>query len=68
MVKVCGRSIIKPLLIIYKKCLEKGCFPSKWKNTNVAPVHKKDDKQLLKNYPPISLLPIYGKVLVFYPK
>ena len=24
MLKICGKSIIKPLLIIYKKCLEKG--------------------------------------------
>ena len=23
--KICGKSIIKPLLIIYEKCLEKGC-------------------------------------------
>ena len=41
MLKICGKSIIKPLLIIYKKCLEKGCFPSKLKKANVVPVHKK---------------------------
>ena len=29
MLKVCGKSIIKPPLIIYKKCLEKGCFPKR---------------------------------------
>ena len=63
MLKICGKSIIKPLLIIYKKCLEKGCFPSEWKKANVVPVHKKNDNQLLKNYRPISLLPICGKVL-----
>ena len=28
MFKICSNSIIKPLLIIYKKCLEKGCFPN----------------------------------------
>ena len=30
--------------------------------TNVVLVHKKSDKQILKNYRPVSLLPICGKV------
>ena len=29
---------------------------------NVVPVHKKNDKKILKNYQPVSLLPICGKV------
>ena len=29
---------------------------------NVVSVHKKGDKHILKNYPPISLLPIAGKI------
>ena len=33
-----------------------------WKRANVVPVHKKDDKQILKNYRPISLLPIAAKI------
>ena len=41
MLKIYGKSIIKTLLIIYKKCLEKGCFPNEWKKANVVPVHKK---------------------------
>ena len=44
------------------KCFEKGCFTNKWKKANAVPVHKKNDKQLVKNYRPISLLLICGKV------
>ena len=32
------------------------------KEQNVVPVHEKDDKSLLRNYRPISLLPIFGKI------
>ena len=32
------------------------------KKANVVPVFKKGDKQLIKNYRPISLLPIIGKI------
>lgn len=39
--KICVKSIIKPLLILYKKCLEKFCFPKKRKKANVVPAHKK---------------------------
>ena len=30
--------------------------------TNFVPVHKKGDKQILKNYRPVSLLPICQKI------
>ena len=39
-----------------------GKFPHEWKNANVVPVHKKGNKQSLKNYRPISLLPVCSKI------
>ena len=62
MIQMCGDTIISPLAIIYKNCLSKGVFPSLWKGANVVPVHKKDKKNILGNYRPISLLPIFGKM------
>ena len=62
MLKICQQSICKPLLIIFKNCVRTGKFPTTWKKANVVPIHKKGDKQTLKNYRPISLLPICGKI------
>ena len=48
--------------IIYTNCIKKGVFPKPWKRANVVPVYKKVCKQLMKNYRPISLLPVFGKI------
>ena len=58
MLKLCGESIYKALNLIFKSCLKTGQFPSEWKKANVAPVFKKGDKHLAKNYRRIFLLPI----------
>ena len=49
--------------MIFKQSIEAGVFPSEWKKANIVPTHKKGDKQTLKNYCPVSLLPICGKIL-----
>ena len=41
MLKICGDSILKPLELIFKSCIESGKFPIEWKKANVVPVHKK---------------------------
>ena len=63
MLKLCDKSIFKTLSILFKSCLTQGIFPSKWKKTNVVPIHKKNDKQCVTNYRPVSLLPICSKGL-----
>ena len=62
MLKICGSTIYRPLEIIFKEALSTGLFPSEWKKRNIVPIYKKGDKQVLKNYRPVSLLPICGKV------
>ena len=61
--KICGKSICKPLQLIFSQCIDPGYFPLEWKKANVIPVHKKGDKQCLKNCRPVSLLSICGKIL-----
>ena len=58
LLKICDSSIVKPLSIIFKNCLQTGTFPNNGKKSNVVTIHIKGDKQLLQNYRPVSLLPI----------
>ena len=47
--------------MFFNACLNEGEFPLEWKKPNIVPVHKKGDKQSVKSYRPISLLPICSK-------
>ena len=61
-IKICDKSLLKPLIILFGNSIESSCYPDIWKRSNIIPVHKKNDKQLVNNYRPISLLPIFGKI------
>ena len=61
MLKLCNKSIVQPLSIIFKNCKLRKTFPTLWKKAKVVPIHKKGVKDPIKNYHPISLLPIFGK-------
>ena len=63
MVQICDKAISKPLHLIFSSCIESGIFPTEWKKANVVPIHKRDDKQNVENYRPVSLLPTLGKIL-----
>ena len=62
MLLLCGDTVAPPLKIIFTNILSTGIYPDLWKLADVTPIHKKDDKQLIKNYRPISLLPICSKI------
>ena len=42
--------------------MESGSFTSDWEKVNVVSIHKKDDKQCLKNYGLISMPLICGQI------
>ena len=62
MLLLCDNSVVLPLSLIFQNILLTGIFPDLWKQANVTPIHKKWDKQIIKNYRPISLLPICSKL------
>ena len=62
MIKICDKSILKPLIPLFQNLTNLSCYPDIWKRSNIVPVHKKNNKHLVENYRPISLLPIFGKI------
>ena len=62
MLHLCDESIVLPLKLIFSNILRTGAYPQLWKLANVTPIYKKSDKQIVKNYRPISLLPLCGKI------
>ena len=46
----------------FKNFLQNGSSPNNCKKSNVVPIYKKGDRQLLLDYKPVSLLPICSKI------
>ena len=69
--KTC-EAIIKPLMIILRKSIDKGEIPQIYKLAHVTPIHKGGKKSKLKpeNYRPVSLtshiMKIFERVIVMY--
>ena len=62
MLQTCDKAICKPLHLIFSSCIDSVIFPIESKMANAIPFHKREDKQNFKNYQPVSLLPIFGKI------
>ena len=62
MFKLSYKSTLKPLKLLFADYLPIGILLEQWKKANIVLIHKKCDKQLIKNQRPVFLLPICGKV------
>ena len=59
--KMCGDSFCIPLGSIAKQAPLSASFSSEWEKI-VIPFHKQSDKQYIKNYRPVYMLLICGKI------
>ena len=54
--------IVHPLVYVINLCIEQGIFPKELKIAKIIPIYKSSDKQLITNYRPISVLPVFSKL------
>ena len=52
-----------PLFYVFKSSIREGVFPDSLKTAKVSPIFKTGDNTLLGNYRPISVLPVFSKIL-----
>ena len=55
-IQICCDPIALPLMLVFETALKEKKFPDICKKANVVPVHKKEGKNLLKNYCPNILV------------
>ena len=63
LLKEIATEIVGPLVILFNLSLLTGLVPDSLKIARVIPLFKKGDSCLVENYPPISLLNIFDKIL-----
>ena len=54
--KMLTKVYIKPLTYLINISIKQGIFPEELKMAKVIPIYKSDDKQLIQNYRPISVI------------
>ena len=63
LLKQCSLSLYRPLHYLFSLSLSQSYLPLEWRTHLIKPVFKSGDKNSIKNYRPISLLPVVSKVL-----
>lgn len=61
--KLAAEIISPSLCYILNRSICSGIFPDRWKMAKVTPLHKKDKKENIENYRPISILCTLSKIL-----
>lgn len=58
----CRSLLAEPLQLLFNESLRKGVFPKALKSGYITPIHKSGDPSNIKNYRPITILPVIGKL------
>ena len=59
MIEIFDYTLLKTLIILLENSVKCSYYLDIWKRSNVIPVRIKCDKPFVKNYGPISFLPIF---------
>ena len=62
LLKLISNDISDSITLIINKSLKSGIFLNQLKIAKVTPIYKKDNKKIITNYRPISVLPVISKV------
>ena len=62
-IKSVSVEIVYPLTVLFNLSMRDGIFPDQFKIAKITPIFKKGNKQEIKNYRPISVLPCLSKIL-----
>ena len=63
LLKLAATHIAEDITFICNSSIDSNCFPDKWKEAKVSPLHKNGPIEEINNYRPISILPVLSKVL-----
>ena len=63
MLKIAGPTIVPQLVSIYNESFTTGQFPNLMKLAKIIPIFKAGSRLDVNNYRPISLLPIFSKLI-----
>ena len=62
-IKLVKNELTPVITHIVNLSIQQKIFPQQWKVAKIIPLHKKDEVIYPKNYRPVSLLPIFSKIL-----